>query len=444
MGAESTPLCVHAAAAVVAWRQGRPIRREHFLAHVRRSAQQLPEKPYAVNLCEDRYLFLVTFCAALIRGQINLLPNSRHGNAVEACVRDYQDWYRITDGYIGDNPYSLDPTSIPFVDAVPKIANEQTAALIFTSGSTGQPQPHPQRWGDLFLRACITRDRLEVDSEATILSTVPAQHMYGLETSILLPLLSGASTEASRPFFPEDVRNTLRIHPFPRVLVTTPVHLRACVDSGLHWPPVSFVLSATAPMPSSLAERAEQTFQAPLLEIYGSTETGAMATRRTVAEDHWRLFAGLSLHQRNGQTCVDGPQLSQTIVLPDRLELTPGGRFRLLGRQSDIVNIAGKRASLSDLTLKLQEIDGVHDAALVSDDEHGQPLPRLCGLLVAPNRSSTQILRAMAELVDPVFLPRPLYTVPELGRSENGKLPLGQIWKLIKEIESRRDPGRTE
>jgi hypothetical protein len=84
----------------------------------------------------------------------------------------------------------------------------------------------------------------------------------------------------------------------------------------------------------------------------------------------------------------------------------------------------------------------VQDAALIATDEQGQPLPRLCALIVAPGRSRNQILRALAELVDPVFLPRPLYMVSALGRSECGKLPIGHVWALLKSINEKRDSGR--
>src|SRR5690606_40250554 len=48
-----------------------------FLEHVRGVAALLPPGHHAVNLCEDRYRFLVGFCAVALRGQVNLLPPSR-------------------------------------------------------------------------------------------------------------------------------------------------------------------------------------------------------------------------------------------------------------------------------------------------------------------------------------------------------------------------------
>jgi len=50
-------------ARVVAWREGEAISAGHFLAEVRAVAASLPHAPAVVNLCEDRYAFLVVFCA---------------------------------------------------------------------------------------------------------------------------------------------------------------------------------------------------------------------------------------------------------------------------------------------------------------------------------------------------------------------------------------------
>ena len=59
-------------ARVLAWRDGEAISAAQFLAHVQMVAGILPTAAAAVNLCEDRYAFLVAFCAIALRGQINV------------------------------------------------------------------------------------------------------------------------------------------------------------------------------------------------------------------------------------------------------------------------------------------------------------------------------------------------------------------------------------
>jgi acyl-coenzyme A synthetase/AMP-(fatty) acid ligase len=56
----------------------------------------------------------------------------------------------------------------------------------------------------------------------TLVATVPPQHMYGFESSVLLAMHGGATLDAGRPFYPADVVAALATTPAPRALVTTP------------------------------------------------------------------------------------------------------------------------------------------------------------------------------------------------------------------------------
>ena len=110
-----------------------------------------------------------------------------------------------------------------------------------------------------------------------IVATVPAQHSYGFESSVLLALLGGAAFDAGRPFYPSDIAEALARQPRPRALVTTPVHLKALLLSGTALPPVDLVLSATAPLSPQLAQQAESRLAGRVIEIYGCTEAGQVA-----------------------------------------------------------------------------------------------------------------------------------------------------------------------
>src|SRR3546814_13602925 len=88
--------------------------------------------------------------------------------------------------------------------------------------------------------------------------------------------------------------------PAPRVLVTAPVHLRALVESRAQLPPLSFILSATAPLSLALAQACEAAWQVPVYEIYGCTEAGSTATRRTTDGERRHLLAELRLTVAGG------------------------------------------------------------------------------------------------------------------------------------------------
>src|SRR5680860_1370596 len=68
--------------APLAWWRGALVSRQAFVTDVKRVARALQPQHFAVNLCEDRYLFLVAFAAALSGGKTNLLPPSRARQAM--------------------------------------------------------------------------------------------------------------------------------------------------------------------------------------------------------------------------------------------------------------------------------------------------------------------------------------------------------------------------
>lgn len=401
----------------IAWRRNRPISRAAFLRHVGAVARRLPPARFIFNLCEDRYLFLVAFAAVGANGQTSLLPSSRAQLHLRDLAEDYPDNHHLTD----DDVEGWLPLETPDGDAmsiIPTLPADQVMAIAFTSGSTGRAKPHQKRWGELIGGARQARQRFGFESGMTVVATVPAQHMYGLETTIMTPLASGTSIHAGRPFFLEDVRAALESVPPPRVLVTTPIHLHACVQAELRWPATAFLISATAPLVATLAERAETTFGAPVLEIYGCTEAGSIASRRTLDGERWRLYDGFSL--RDG--VLSGAHLPEPVPLSDELELCDEAEFRLLGRIEDLVNIAGKRTSLEYLNHHLNQIAGVVEGMFWLPDDTGSEVQRLMAAAVAPDLSERQILAALAERLDPVFLPRPLLKVERLPRNETGKV----------------------
>ncbi|MEW5835753.1 MAG: AMP-binding protein [Pseudomonadota bacterium] len=425
----------------VAWRDGEPVSARQFLADVSHVARQLPVAPAAVNLCDERYAFLVAFCAIALRGQANLLPSSRAPRAIDEVMADHPGCYALGELRLDPAPphYHRLPALPALVDAAadewPVIDADQVVAIGYTSGSTGRPVAHVKTWRSFHASNAgnLRMLRERVADRFNVVATVPPQHMYGMETSVLLPLLGDVAVCGSRPFFPADVAAALAAVPAPRVLVTTPVHLRALVESGVTLPPLAAMLSATAPMPPELAARAEQLYGAPLLEVFGSTETCVFASRQPTASELWQLYEGVALHPQPDGTQVQAPQLAAPVVLADLVTLHEDGRaFRLCGRHADLLEIAGKRASLGDLTRRLLAIPGVHDGVVLQLDEpDAGGVRRIAALAVAPGMTEARILDALRGAMDPLFLPRPLRLVDALPRNETGKLPRAALLAML-------------
>lgn len=415
-----------------------------FLRQARGLAECLPEATHAINLCEDRSRFLLAFCAAALRGQTTLLPPSRAPDAVAEIRRRHPQAWCLTDADAADaggaRHWRL-PACIPGRDGpAPALDPHARAVIGYTSGSTGVPVAHPKTWHAFHASHAQNLAALhhlwQGAGRAHVVATVPPQHMYGMELSVLLPLLGNAAVHAGRPFFPRDIVQALHDAPAPPLLVTTPVHLRALLqalaaDPSLRPPPLAGIVSATAPLPGALAEDAEARLGCEVRELFGSTETCVIASRRCAREDTWTPYPGVRL-----QPCADGcrveaPQLEAPVLLADLVELHGDGRFGLRGRQADLLEIAGKRASLADLTRKLLAIPGVVDGVVFQLDAPGSGgVQRIAALAVAPALDEGAILAALRRSVDPVFLPRPLRRVAALPRNATGKLPRAELQAL--------------
>jgi len=265
---------------------------------------------------------------------------------------------------------------------------------------------------------------------AVVIATVPQQHSYGLESTVLLPLQHGLALHAARPFYPGDVIAAIARAPRPRILVTTPIHLRALLADAGAMPALDLVISATAPLSRQLASEAERRFDCALLEIYGCSEAGQLAARRTVEGDLWHCLDGAILRQDLSGTWASGAVIEGEVLLSDVIELRAPDAFILHGRNDDLINIAGKRTSLAYLNHHLNSIRGVSDGIFVMPQESGEATTRLMAFVVAAGLSSDAILSALRQRVDPVFLPRPLLVVDSLPRNVLGKLPREAILSL--------------
>lgn len=430
--------------AVFAYRQGRPIYAARFLNDVLHLAAQLPAAEHVLNLCADRYHFSVGFAAALLRRQVNLLPPNNTPDLFGRLSLSYPDAYCLVDSDIEHQPFrSMMFPELPDAPRgapdVPCVAAAQVAAIVLTSGSTGQPAPHPKTWGTLVLSVSAELERLNLKagSNTAIVGTVPPQHMYGLESTVVLAMQGGLALHAGRPFYPADIAAELEALPRPRALVTTPIHLRTLIAESDVFPRADFLICATAPLSPQLAAAAEKSFAAPLYEVYGCTEAGQVATRRTVKTSEWSALPGITLRQDGKGTWIKGGHVDTEVLLSDVIELRGRNRFLLHGRNADLVNIAGKRTSLAHLNYHLNSIEGVRDGVFVVPEVEGETVTRLMALVVAPGITRQALMKALRRRVDPAFLPRPLCFVESLPRNATSKLPREALATLMSELATR-------
>jgi acyl-coenzyme A synthetase/AMP-(fatty) acid ligase len=403
-------------------------------------AQQLDDSVTVCNLCGSRVSFLVTWLAALRRGCLQLLPPSGGHADLVAILKSVAnpvivvDDARLLQPHWSEHARCLvhcpEPPAHPVADATLAWSPDLDAPLLrlYTSGSTGTPEPQVKTLGQFARGAQVLAARLDQEvagglaAVRQIVCSVPPQHMFGVETSVMLSLVAAIPVVDRRPLLPADVQAAFERCAGDAAWIATPLHLRALAQSGVALSRCSLVLVSTMPLAPTLAAQGETLARAPVVEIYGSTETGVVAMRRGALDPRWRPVQGVRIESEGSRTRVWGTHFPSPQLLADQVEVDAQGGFDLLGRHGDLIKIAGRRASLAGLNLLLQDLPGQDDAVFYLPAT-GAPTERLVLIHAGPplDRAATEAW--LRERMDPVFLPRTIIRVDRLPRTESGKLP---------------------
>lgn len=439
----------------VAWHRGRAVTLGELLGDAellcRRITETGGEPRTLINACRGRYAFLVGFVACLLGGRACLLPGDRSAQRSAGLIERYPDGRALVDEEgAADGWPSI---AVPILSGAHGNPGDAAAAgdvlttIAFTSGTTGDPVAHTRSWGSQVLQidALAGRCGLVRPETVSVVATVPFGHMYGFELTILMPLRANVAIHTGTPLYAEDIRQALEAVPAPRVLVTSPFHLRALAALAQPMPAIARVISATAPLGAALAARIEQRFATEVHEIYGCTEAGSVATRRTLAPTaRWHPVDGVRFSAIDADATafqVDVPGMPAPVPLADVLALEPDGDFELLGRRGDLIKVGGRRGSLTALTSALLAVDGVLDGAVVMPDdaeavdagaEDTRATPtRPVALAVAPGVSAGDVLKALRARIDPAFVPRRVILLEALPRDAVGKLRKAEVDALL-------------
>ena len=410
-----------------------------FLSHVAALAERLPDKPYAINYCENHYEFAVTFFAVLLRGQCNVLLPGHQAGLLKGAARQFSDAYVVTAGSLNDSPLPMfDMSGVKRnsgTTLVPLLPADQLAAIVYTSGTTGISKSIEKTVGSLFYGAKINsgvlHESLSLGRNPAIVATAPPWHMYGLEWSLLVSCVSDIAIFSGSTLFPGDVIAALKLVGEDNCFVSTPHHLRALYRSGMDISLVRHLLSATAPLNDSLAMDLLDSIHGDLLEIYGCSEAGSFACRSSVAADwqqYFRCFSEFTMIEEDGVVILSAPHLAHPVKLSDELYFSENGGFSIVGRDADLIKVAGKRASLADLNATLLSLDSVIDGVVLPPQIEGG---RLLILVVLQDGDAAAVEKALAGLIEQSFLPRRVRQVDALPRDETGKLKQVRLQALL-------------
>lgn len=359
-------------------------------------------------------------------------------------------------------------------DALPAHLPDDTALVLYTSGSSGAPQPAPKSLIQLDAEIAAL-DSLWGESltGSLVVNLVSHHHMFGLPFGLLWPMARGTLLYTRTVYYPEPLEELVRRHCL--TLVCSPVHLQHLpdkLDSAAMRGRVSRIFSAGSPLDVRVAHRCEALFGKPVTEIYGSTETGAIAWRQQ-PEDPWQCLPGVTVDhapltdaQSNARSSdlfsaqagamrplrVCSPTLPKGCaqMMADLAEIHAPTRF-VLGRRVDrIAKVGGKRVSLTALENALLTHPWVEQARVLLLVERKGRLGAVVVLnsegksaLIDQGRTALgALLKAhLAGPLEPVTLPRYWRYVARMPLNSQGKSSSDVLRDLFIEERQSRFPN---
>lgn len=153
-----------------------------------------------------------------------------------------------------------------------------SALVLHTSGTTGEQKFVALRQLSLCLSAANIASSLELTEEDRCLNVMPLSHAHGLLTPLLATLSTGGALMCLPGFDVNEFYTALaQFHPTWYSAVPT-IHQEILTQADRHRDaiaaaPLRFVRSASSPLPEAVLNRLESTFDAPVIESYGMTET---------------------------------------------------------------------------------------------------------------------------------------------------------------------------
>ncbi|QQB10076.1 AMP-binding protein [Aggregatibacter segnis] len=324
--------------------------------------------------------------------------------------------------------------------------DNQTEIWLKTSGSTGEAKTIIKTAEQMWLGAEVLAEALpfKAENNVTAISTVSIQHIYGLTVHIMMSLVNGWQIGRKQQFYPEcmlaETRNTEQT-----VIVSSPAMLTRIDWFNTTMPKnIVGVISSGGALPEETSEQMRHLLQQPVIEIYGSTETGPIAIRDDI--HLWQTLPNSRLGcNEDGALWIEGCWLSTREQTADVVEFLDGG-FRLLGRSDRIVKIGDKRTSLAGIEAKLNQHAWVEDCYIAQHPEQ----PRLAAW-VGLNAQGIEILREngrrhlidqlkayLAETQDKTAIPRFWRFTDKLPRNSQSKINKLEFNRTC--IEPKREP----
>src|SRR5437764_7953514 len=339
----------------------------------------------------------------------------------------------------------------------PNWRGKNPTLLKLTSGTTAAPRAI--RFGSEQLLAdcdqiCDTMGISDVDLNFGV---IPISHSYGF-SNLLTPLIARgvplvvsqdrtpravladiAKTDATvfpgMPLFYQAFCEMENIPPLPK--------LRVCISAG-------------APLPIATAKKFREKFALPIHSFYGASECGGICYDRE-AKNEIEGFVGapmkdvdLEMIDPNAQSSqarvrsaavgvgyfpdADEEKLGNGIFVPDDLLARHGSGFKIVGRVSDVINVAGKKVNPAEIEERLLHFPGVRQAvAFGRPAGAGLRNEEVAACVVANvDLRENELMEFCRTALSAWQVPKRIFIVDSIPTTERGKISRRELAKRFR------------
>jgi acyl-coenzyme A synthetase/AMP-(fatty) acid ligase len=326
----------------------------------------------------------------------------------------------------------------PIAPGFPGVDAREVAFL--TSGSTGEPKIVLKRAYQLAEQFRVEAPWLGMGDRMSTLCLVPAFHILGYIYGLYWPAALSGTTAFTRLQSPQHWIEQIRERR-PSLVIAVPAHYRLVAQVLAEALPPAIYLCSGGALHPAVCDEFHRRAGSPVHQVYGSTETGGVATR--VGSGPWRPFPTLAWQTRetDGQLLIKSPwqdPADEWHPTGDAADVE-GDTFRLLGRVDSVVKIGGRRFSSGEIVQVALEEPRVARAHAIVYGRFGELAVALFAVPKADSPLTAAELRTfLAGRLAPFKVPRTIHLLTELPTRGIGKVDESALRQMV----SRgRNPG---
>lgn len=317
--------------------------------------------------------------------------------------------------------------------------------LKLTSGTTAAPRAIRFRSAQLLADATQICETMEITEADLNFAVIPLSHSYGFSNLITPLLVRGVPMAISSDRMPRAVLDGLA-RTGATVFPGMPVFFHAFneMNEVPSLPRLRLCISAGAPLSRRVAENFQAKFGLPIHSFYGASECGGICYDREATEAPegfvGRPLCGVELERLDPEAAAtqvrvrsaavgdgyfpeaDPGKLGDGSFLPDDMVATNEAGVRIVGRLSDVINVAGKKVNPAEVEAHLLSHEGVRQAVVFGRASALRNQEVVACVVAGAETNEAALLEYCRSRLSGWQVPKRIFLLETLPANERGKI----------------------